>query len=103
MVRVCSVTWTVTTVWAWVRPRESFCLATRMTPLLEARRCTVTGSTEGRGGGPAGRAPRSLRAWSQLGGLGRMRSSSRMSGSKKHQGGVFDADGGPAAADDFCG
>jgi hypothetical protein len=29
---------------------------------VEARRCTVTGSTEGRGGGPAGRAPRSLRA-----------------------------------------
>jgi hypothetical protein len=62
-VRVCSATWTAT-VWAWLRPRESFCPATRMTPVAEGRRCTVIGSTEGRGGGPAGRAPRSLRAWS---------------------------------------
>jgi hypothetical protein len=30
----------------------SDCPTTVMTPLLEARRCTVTGSSAGRGGGP---------------------------------------------------
>ena len=42
----------------------------------------VTGPVEGRGGGPAGRAPCRARAWSQVSGLGRARSSSRVSGSK---------------------
>jgi hypothetical protein len=37
-----------------------------MTPVLQARRWAVTGSVEGLGGGPAGRAPRMLRAWSQV-------------------------------------
>ena len=53
-----------------------------MTPVLLATRWTVTGSVEGRGGGPAGRAPRSSRAWSQVSGLGRVRSSTRVAGSK---------------------
>jgi hypothetical protein len=30
-----------------------------ITPLFEARRCARTGSIDGRGGGPAGRTPRS--------------------------------------------
>jgi hypothetical protein len=50
--------------------------------LLLARRCAVTGSVEGRGGGPAGLAPRIVQAWSQVSGLGRVRSSSRVAGSK---------------------
>jgi hypothetical protein len=45
-------------------PRASFCPATMMTPVFDARRCAVTGSSEGRGGGPAGWAPRRRRAWS---------------------------------------
>jgi hypothetical protein len=44
---VCSATWTVTTVWAWVHPRASFWPAIMMTPVAEGRRCTVTGSTDG--------------------------------------------------------
>ena len=58
------------------------CPATMMMPVLLATRWTVTGSAEGRGGGPAGRAPRSSRAWSQVSGLGRVRSSTRVAGSK---------------------
>jgi hypothetical protein len=53
-----------------------------MTPVLLATRWTVMGSVEGRGGGPAGRAPRRRRAWSQVSGLGRVRSSSRVAGLK---------------------
>src|SRR5262249_54860084 len=53
MVMVCPATWTVTTRPAWMRPRAIFCPATMMTPVLLARRCTVTGSADGRGGGPA--------------------------------------------------
>ena len=79
---VSAATWTVTTWRAWMRPRAIFWPATMMTPVLLARRWTVTGSAEGRGGGPAGRAPRSLRAWSRVSGLGRVRSSSRVAGSK---------------------
>ena len=82
MVMVSSATWTVTVRPAWMRPRAIFCPTTMMTPVLLARRWTVTGSAEGRGGGPAGRAPRSSRAWSQVSGLGRVRSSTRVSGSK---------------------
>ena len=63
---------------AWMRPRAIFCPATMMTPVLLATRWAVTGSADGRGGGPAGRAPRSWRAWSQVSGLGRVRSSSRV-------------------------
>ena len=58
MVMVSSATWTVTICPAWIRPRAIFCPATMITPVLLARRWTVTGSAEGRGGGPAGRAPR---------------------------------------------
>jgi hypothetical protein len=35
-----------------------------ITPVFEARRWTVIGSVRGLGGGPAGRAPRILLAWS---------------------------------------
>jgi hypothetical protein len=72
MVMVCSATWTVTTTPAWMRPRAIFCPATMMTPVLLARRWAVMGSAEGRGGGPAGLAPQSLQAWSQVSGLGRV-------------------------------
>src|SRR5215472_714931 len=40
------------------------------------------GSADGRGGGPAGLAPRMVQAWSRVSGLGRVRSSSRVAGSK---------------------
>ena len=69
-----AATWTVMIWRAWMRPRAIFCPAIMMTPVLLATRWTVTGSAEGRGGGPAGRAPRSSRAWSQVSGLGRVRS-----------------------------
>src|SRR6266851_1420798 len=49
-----------------------------MTPVLLARRWTVTGSADGLGGRPAGRAPRRARACSQVSGFGRVRSSSRV-------------------------
>lgn len=39
-------------------PEGEFWPATMMTPVADSRRCTVTGSIESRGGGPAGRAPR---------------------------------------------
>jgi len=48
------------------------------------RRCTRTGSTPGRGGGPAGRRHRSRRTSSLVSGLGRTRSSSREDGSSKN-------------------
>ena len=82
MVTVWSAAWTVTVCPAWMRPRAIFCPATMMTPVLLARRWAVTGSVDGRGGGPAGRAPRIARAWSQVSGLGRVRRSSLVSGSK---------------------
>src|SRR6185503_399746 len=62
MVIVSAATWTVTICRAWIRPRAIFCPATMMTPVLLATLWTVTGSADGRGGGPAGRAPRSSRA-----------------------------------------
>ena len=62
--------------------RAIFCAAIMITPVLLATRWAATGSVEGRGGGPAGRAPRILRACSQVSGLGRVRSSSRVAGSK---------------------
>jgi hypothetical protein len=68
MVMVSAATWTVTTWPAWMRPRAIFCPAIMMTPVLLARRWAVTGSADGRGGGPAGRAPRSSRASSQVSG-----------------------------------
>lgn len=46
------------------------------------RRCTGTGVVRGWGGGPAGRAERSRRISAGLNGLGRVRSGSRVSGSK---------------------
>ena len=53
---VCSATWTVILRWAWVRPRAIFCPTTMITPLLNARRCTVIASTGGRVGvRPGGR------------------------------------------------
>ena len=65
MVIVSAATWTVTMRRAWMRPRAIFCPATMITPVLLATRWAVTGSVEGRVGGPAGRAPRILRACSQ--------------------------------------
>jgi hypothetical protein len=61
MVMVSAATWTVTTCPAWIRPRAIFCPATMITPVLLARRWTVTGSVEGRGGGPAIRQARPAR------------------------------------------
>ena len=55
MVIVSSATWTVTMRRAWMRPRAVFCPAIMITPVLLATRRAVTGSAEGRGGGPAGR------------------------------------------------
>src|SRR5205085_3945157 len=55
---------------------------TMITPVLLARRWTRAGSDDGRGGGPAGRAPRRLLACSGVSGLRRVRSSSRLAGSK---------------------
>src|SRR5262249_23084001 len=52
MVIVSAATWTVTICQAWMRPRAIFCPATMMMPVLLARRWAVTGSAEGRGGGP---------------------------------------------------
>jgi hypothetical protein len=78
-----------------------FCPTTVMIPLSEARGCTVMGSTEGRGGGPAGRAPHSLRAWSWASGLGRVRSSSPGVGIEEHQRRVFDADAHAAPGEDL--
>jgi hypothetical protein len=41
------------TVWPlWTRPSAILCLTTMITPVLQARRWTRTGSAEGRGGGP---------------------------------------------------
>jgi hypothetical protein len=54
MVRVCP---------AWMRPRAIFCPQTTITPVALARRCTRMGSQGGQGGGPTGRAPRSLATW----------------------------------------
>jgi hypothetical protein len=53
----------------------AFCPATMITPVAEARRWTRIGSVEGRGGGPAGRMPRSRAACAGVSGLGRVRSS----------------------------
>lgn len=47
---VVSETATVTTCPAWIRPRETGCRQTRMTQVAATRRCTVTGSLDGRGG-----------------------------------------------------
>ena len=70
MVRVVSDTCTVTIWPACSRPRLTRCRQTRITPVLAARRCTVTGSLDGRGGGPARRAPRSRSTCSRVSGLG---------------------------------
>src|SRR6478672_7667799 len=48
MVRVVSDTCTVTIWPACSRPRLTRCRQTRITPVLAARRCTVTGSLDGR-------------------------------------------------------
>ena len=50
-----SATWTVTICPAWMRPKALFC-PIMITPVLLARRWTVTGSDDGRGGGLAARA-----------------------------------------------
>ena len=47
MVMVSAATWTVTICRAWMRPRATFCPATMITPVLLARRWTVTGSVGG--------------------------------------------------------
>ena len=84
--KVVSATCTVTVVRACSRPRATFCPATTMMPELEARRCTVTGSLEGRGGVPGGRERCSRTASPGASGLGRVRSSSRVAGSKNSSG-----------------
>ena len=53
-----------------------------ITPVFEARRCTRIGSIDGPGGGPAGRTPRRYLTLPGVSGLGRVRSSSRVSRSK---------------------
>lgn len=74
--RVVSETCTVT-VWCWCRrPMATFCPATTITPVLDARRCTVIGSVDGRGGAPTGRARCRRAASPGCRGLGRVRSSS---------------------------
>lgn len=55
MARVVWAACAVTVAPACMRPRETFCAATTMTPVAEARRCTGTGSVEGRGTAPTGR------------------------------------------------
>jgi hypothetical protein len=52
-----SVTVMVTVAPAWPLPRATFCPATMTTPVSDARHWTRTGSTDGCGGGPAGRTP----------------------------------------------
>jgi hypothetical protein len=73
-----------------------------ITPVFEAPRCTVIGSTDGRGGGPTGRTPRRCLAWPGGIGLGRVRSSSGLK-VEEHQRGTFDADADPAAGEDLRG
>ena len=58
---------------AWMRPRAIFCPATMITPVLLARRCTVTGPVDGRGGGPAGAGAPEPAGLVQVSGLGRVR------------------------------
>ena len=58
MVIVPALTRTETILRAWIGPKAIFRPTTMMTPLLLARRCTVTGEVAGMGGGPACRAPR---------------------------------------------
>lgn len=50
---------------------ETYWPAIMTRPESETRRWTVTGSIEGRGRGPAGRAPWSRRAWPGVSGFGR--------------------------------
>ena len=75
-VMACSATCTVTICPTWIPPRAIFWPTTMMMPALLARRCTVTGSVDGRGGGPAGRAPRSRPA--SAGRASRLRRCSRV-------------------------
>ena len=91
-------------VWrAWARPRAIFWPQTTMTPVALARRCTRIGSDGGRGGGPAGRAPRSRATWAGVSGLGRVRSSTRVAGSKNISVCWLDADADQLAAEDLRG
>ena len=88
---------------AGVDPAQGdFLPATMMTPVLLATRWTVTGSVKGRGGGPAGRAPRSSRAWSQVSGLARVPAGPG-GGVEEHQRGRLDPDGHHHAAEDLRG
>lgn len=65
--------------------------------MLLATRWAVTGSAEGRGGGPAARAPRGRRAWSKVSRLDRVRSQHAGLRVEEHQGVFLDADRNPAA------
>ena len=101
-VRVVSETCTVTVRAAWARPRAIFWPATMMTPLWW--RGAGPGSVRSRAvvaARPGG--PRCSRVARRVSGLGRVRSSSRVSGSKSSSDGVFDADPDPPAAKDLRG
>ena len=67
---VVSDTWTVRVCRANARPSPIRCLVTQMVPVQSASRWTVTGSRLGRGGGPAGRSPRSLSTWGSVSRVG---------------------------------
>jgi hypothetical protein len=99
--RVCSETWTVTVCPARMRPSATVWQQTQIVPVALTRRWTVTGSVRGRGGGPAGRAPRSRRACWGMSGLGRALSSSRVVKEQQRRG--LDADRDAAAAEDLGG
>jgi hypothetical protein len=74
-----------------------------MMPVLLARRCTVMGPADGRGGGPAGLVPRMVQACSQVSGAGPGAQRFPGSGVEEHQRGFLDADAGSAAAEDLRG
>ena len=102
--RVVSETATVTVWCACPRPRATFWLATMITPVFEARRCTRTGSVEGLGTGPTGRACCSRAASPGCSGFGRLRSSSRVCGVEEQQRCAFlDIDPDPSAGEDVRG
>jgi hypothetical protein len=74
-----------------------------VTPVADARRWTRTGSSDARGGGPAGRAPRSRAAWSGVIGLGRGAEQDPCFGVVEHQGDGLDADADELPGEDLGG
>jgi hypothetical protein len=93
----------VTVCPAWVRPRAMFWPRTRIRPVAGARRCTRMGSDGGRGGGPAGRAPRSRVIWAGVQRVGPGAQQHPWAGVGEHQRVRLDSDAGELAAGDLCG